>query len=161
VARKIAVQSLQGAVDPFARAVLAHSQLSAHLRQGFVLKKAQQHRAPVFFAQRAQGLVQQRRDLLPQGLRAVRFDFSCHLDLLFLAPASGRRAPLGQGREAGGVEQPAGEGGLLGQAASFPGQDNEHRLRDFLGQMRIAHLAQGRRIHKADPPIHQRFKRRF
>ena len=62
---EIAVQFFQRAADAFARGVFARAQGISDFRQRFVFKEPQQHGLPVFFAERGQGFIQQRRHLIP------------------------------------------------------------------------------------------------
>ena len=63
---KIAAQFFQRAADALARGVFAHAQRASDFRQAFVFKESQQHGLTVFFAERGQRFVQQRRHLFPK-----------------------------------------------------------------------------------------------
>ena len=63
--------------------------------------------------------------------------------------------------EARGAAQPAGQHGLFAQVSGLARQDDEHGLRDFLGQMRVAHLPQRGGIDQRHVAFHQRRKRLF
>jgi len=47
------------------------------------------------------------------------------------------------------------------ERAGLASEDDKHRLGNFLGQMRVAHLPQGRRINEIDVTRYQRLKGRF
>ena len=116
------MQPFERAVDPFAGAVFAHRQRLRDLRQGFVFEETQQYGAPVRFPQRAERLVQHWRQFFPQGLGRGGLGFCSHLGLVLVALAPGGGADLRQGGEAGRVKQPAGQGGLAGDAARLFGR---------------------------------------
>ena len=157
----MSVQLLQRAADALAGRIFLDAEAAPHLRQGLVFKISQQHGAPIFLSQGGQRLVQHRRHLLPQGVRRGSFDFRLHSNLLLVLVAFGGSADLGQRGKAGRIEKPAAQRRLVGKLACLLGEDDKHRLRDFLGQLRIAHLPQGGGINEADAPVYQRFKGRF
>lgn len=62
---------------------------------------------------------------------------------------------------AGGAVEPRGEHGLGPECGGLAREDDEHGLRDLLGQMRIARLPHRRRVDKADVPLHEFGERRL
>ena len=67
-----------------------------------------------------------------------------HKRLLFAALAPDGGAPVISCGQLSSLIQPAGKNGSPAQTARLFGQDDENDLRDFLGFLRVAQLAQGR-----------------
>jgi hypothetical protein len=58
-------------------------------------------------------------------------------------------------------EKPAGQNGFVRNPPGLLRQDDENRLRDFPGQVRVAHLPQRRGIDKSDAPRNEFRESRF
>lgn len=69
-------------------------------------------------------------------------------------PAAGFRLQRIAGGKVRGAAEPTGQDGVWTQFARFASEDNDG-LRDFLGQMRIAHLPQRRRMDERHRPFHE------
>jgi hypothetical protein len=82
-----------------------------------------------------------------------------HVCLLFASPAFGVGPHLRQGGKAGGAEEPASQDGFAGNPPGLLREDDKYRLRDFLGQIRVTHLPQRRRIDEANAPRNERFSK--
>ena len=61
-------------------------------------------------------------------------------------------------RETRGVDQPAGQRRWVFDAAGFFRKNDENGLRDVVGSVRVAHLAQRGRIHQMNMPLDQLLK---
>jgi hypothetical protein len=94
----------------------------------------------------------------PPATAPLETAITVNLNLLFVALAFDRRPPLRERGETRGPEQPAGQNRLLRELPGFLREDRKYRLRDFFGEMRIAHLAHRSRIHEADAPRNQRLE---
>jgi hypothetical protein len=98
-------------------------------------------------AQAIQGLVEMRRDLVPDGggVGGVihRGEF-----LVVLLSATFRAEGL-KGDIAGGLVKPAGDDGAGGQSRRLAREQDENGLGDFLGHGGIAHEAQGGAVNHA------------
>ena len=133
----------------FLRRAFLQSQRVAHFAQAFVLEITQHQRVAVLVPQLRHGLVQQRRQFLPGRVHRVILKRGLHVCLLFAALTVALDFQRVGGRKAGGAIEPAGKNGLCAERRRFSGQNDEHRLGDFLGQMRITRLPQRRRIDEA------------
>jgi hypothetical protein len=73
---------------------------------------------------------------------------SCRLRraLIFMLPERG---------VAGGAQQPRREDRLMAERGGLAGQDDEHRLRDFLGDVTITDYAQRRPVNEVDVTVRQ------
>ena len=81
-----------------------------------------------------------------------------HIGLLFTAGAPDGAPDKRHRRQPRGLIQPAGENDSSVQMPGFSREDDEDGLRDFLGLMRIAGVAQRDRINLVDVPRDERGK---
>ena len=151
-------QFFQGAGYAHLGGVFTRAQRGADLLEIPALEKAQHHGVVVFAAQVFHRAVEQRGDL-PPGFGVGLIRRGLHKGLLFAAlPPPLDRPGVGAG-VARGAAEPAGQNRFRPQRRRLARQNDEHRLRDILGQVRILHLPQSDRIHQIDVTPHQRGER--
>ena len=139
---KITVQLFQRVNDPFLRRVLTDAGDRGHLGKTFAAKKPQHHRRAILVAQLTHRILQQRRELLPGFIERNGMGRGLHIGLLFTADAAGFTPQEARRRQPRGLIQPAGQDGFVHDAPGLFRQNDEHRLRDFLGGMGIAGFSQ-------------------
>jgi hypothetical protein len=104
--------------------------------------------------------IQQRSDVRPRFI--FRFvQNGLHVRLLFALvppPLNGQRVGARVTRRAA---KPAGQNGLVAERVRLAREDDENRLRDFLGQIRVAHLPQRDGINEIDMARDERGERRL
>ena len=144
-------QLFQRAVHAHFCRVLARAQRRADFAQILVLKKTQHDGVAVFLAEPAHRVVQQRRDL-PPGFRFRFVQNGLHICLLFAVLPADFAAQKIRRRQPRGLIQPAGKNCRCATSFRLPRQNDEHRLRDFLGRVRVADAAQRGGINQIDVP---------
>ena len=135
------------------------AQRGADLGKGTALEKTQDEGVAVVAAQTIQGLVEMRRDLVPDGGGVGGVIHRGEFLVVLLAAAF--RAEGLKGDIAGGLVKPAGDDGAGGQVGSLAREQNENGLGDFLGHSGIAHEPQGGAVNHAGMALDEGAERGF
>jgi hypothetical protein len=158
---EVFAQAFNGAADAPLGRVLADAERLRHLAGGLALEVAEQHGVAIRLAQLPQRGVELRGDLFPGGVGFAGKQFVHDGGLLF-AGAAAFDAAHGLRRDVlGGPVQPAGNHGTMAELTGAFRKREEYALGHVLGQMRIAHHSQRRRIDKINMAAHQFGKGRF
>ena len=152
---------LQGALNALFGRAFAAVQGGADFFHAFAVKKAQHDGLAITGAQGGQGAIEQGRHLLPGFVGLALGEVNLHSGLFMSAGAANFASEKSDGRQVGAFEQPTGKGAVLEQGTRLARQDDENRLRDFLGVMRVPGVAHGDRVDLVDMARDQRGKSFF
>lgn len=156
--REICPQLLNRTSGALLGCLLGNAQGVGDFPERLAFKEAEQDDIPFAFSESANGFIQQRRDALP-GFVGVKLK-SHEFDGLLLVISTPRLRPKGMAsREARRPVQPAGKDRSRPKLGCFPRENEEHRLSDFLGNVRIADNPEARGIDQVHVPLHERSKR--
>ncbi len=146
----------QGARHSFLRRAFLDAKRRADFLQGFVLKIPQHDRIAVRRSEFSQGLIQERRDLMPRFLGRCFLQGRLQQGLLFPANAP-PFGPLKIGRgEPRSVMQPAGQNCFGRKRSGLAREKDEDGLRDILRVLWIGRVAERDGINEVQMTTHER-----